>query len=85
MNSRLKSEKLCDTEACAFYGALLGALLGLMEQFCHAFCPASWTSRHTPGGSLFAHVFIEVAIGAFAGAALFTGISAVRNWLIRDK
>jgi hypothetical protein len=83
MNSRLKSKKLWDTEACAFYGALLGALLGLTEQFCHAFCPSAL--RHTPRGSLFAHILIEVAIGAFAGAALFAAISLIRNWLIRDK
>ena len=42
--------------------------LAMMEQFCHAFCPSSW--HYTPEGDLFAHVVVEVAAFAGAGAAL---------------
>ena len=65
------------------YGALLGMFLGMLEQFCHAFCPTSW--QHSPGENLFAHVLIEVVIGAFAGASLLAAISAIRNWLMQDR
>jgi hypothetical protein len=55
-------------------------LLAMMEQFCHAFCPASW--HYTPEGDLLAHVVIEVAAFAAAGAALLAGIAPIRNWFI---
>jgi len=83
MDSRLISRNEWDTGRLALYGTLPGIFLAMMEQFCHAFCPASW--RHTPGDNLFAHVVVEVVIGALAGATVFAAVSATRNWLVRER
>ena len=76
-----KEEDRWDPVTFGTYGGLLGMFLAMMEQFCHAFCPSSW--HYTPEGDLFAHVVVEVAAFAGAGAALLASIAVIRNWLKR--
>jgi len=83
MVNKLKSRKCWDTRWLALCGAALGIVFGIFEQFCHAFCPASW--QYDPGTDLFGHVLLEVVVSAVAGAALFAGISVIRNWLVKER
>ena len=69
------ASKKWDTEILAYLGALLGTAVGCLYEVNEAI------SHDLGEVEPFAQITVEITATALASAALFVGISVIRNWL----
>ena len=79
MRNERRSKKPWNTSDLAYLGAFLGmGIAGFHVFFWHI------GQGHSPGKDPFLHILAELLAGAVGVASLFSSVSGLRNWLVRE-